>query len=131
MSHENVEIVRQVYGAWNRDDPGLALYASDVEFDLTRWAPDIPEVARGHDQVQKQFGRLVGMWDELRFEPEKFIEHGDAVVVPVVAYTRGKGSGVTTSVRVAHVYTLRDGLVTSFALHRDLAQALEAVGLSE
>jgi ketosteroid isomerase-like protein len=131
MSQGHGEIVREVYGAWNRGDPGLALYAAEVAFDLSRWAPDIPEVARGHDEVRKAFGRLVGMWDEITFEPEQFIEDGDTVVVPVAVHSRGKASGVAPSATVAHVFTLRDGLVTSFTLYPDLPQALEAVGLSE
>ena len=129
MSRENVEVVRELYRAWNRGDPGFAFYAPDVEWDVSRWAPDLPEVARGHEEVRDQLGPFLGMWDEVHFEPERFIEQGDTVVVTVTLRTRGKGSGITVSAHVAHVYTLRDGLVTSFVLYPDLSQAIEAVGL--
>jgi ketosteroid isomerase-like protein len=128
MSRENVKVARELYRAWNRGDPGFAYYTPDVEWDVSRWAPDLPDVARGHDEVRDQYKRFLGMWDELHFEPERFIEQGDALVVPVTINTRGKGSGVTVASQGAvHAFTFRDGLVASFVLYPDLEQALEAV----
>jgi ketosteroid isomerase-like protein len=131
MTPGNVEVAREMYRAWNRGDPGFELCAPDVEWDVSRWAPDLPEVARGYEQVRAQHRHFLGMWDEVRFEPERFIEEGDAVVVPVTIRTRGKGSGVALVRDSFHVYRFRDGLVTSFVLYPELAQALDAVGLRD
>jgi ketosteroid isomerase-like protein len=98
---------------------------------VSRWAPDLPDVARGYEEVRRQFRHFLGTWDEIHFEPERFIDGGDTVVVPVTIRTSGKGSGVSLSSDAVHVYTLRDGLVTSFVLYPDVSQALEAVGLTE
>ena len=127
MSRENIEVARELYRAWNRGEPGFELYAPDITWDVSRWAPDLPDVARGHDEVRDQHRRFLGMWDELHFEPERFVEHGDAVVVPFTIRTRAKGSGVTVSSGGVHALTFRDGLVASFVLCLDLEQALEAV----
>jgi ketosteroid isomerase-like protein len=131
MSQENVEIVRGLYPIWNSGESGFDFLASDVEWDVSRWAPDAPEVALGIDATRELLRRLLGMWDELRFEPERFIDLGDDVVVRVTVHTRGKGSGVPLTVHVAHAFTLRDGLVTRHVLYPDLAEALEAAGLSQ
>ena len=131
MSRENVEIVRTLYQLWNTGDPGWSYYAPDVEWDVSRWAPDLPNAARGQGEVRALFRRFLGMWEEVRFEPERFIDHGDRVVVILTVYTRGRGSGVPVVDRIAHVFTLRDGLVARVVQHPDAEGALEAVGLRE
>src|SRR4051794_15073216 len=131
MSRENIEVAREIYRAWNRGDPGFELCAPDVEWDVSRWAPDLPEVARGYEQVRAQHRHFLGMWDEVHFEPERFFDADDAVVAAVTVRTSGRGSGVTVSRDSFHVYRFRDGLVASFVLYPDLAQALDAVGLRD
>src|SRR5215210_6113003 len=101
MSQENVEIVRSLYDAWNDGDPGWSFYAADIEWDVSRWAPDLPDVARGQKEVRRLFQRFLGMWGEVRFEPERFIEHDDQVVVILTVQARGRESGVSVAARAA------------------------------
>ena len=131
MSEENVEIVRGLYESWNAGDPTFERFAPDIEWDVSRWAPDLREVARGHDEVRELFRRFLGMWDELHFEPHRFIEGGDHVVVSLTVRTRGRASGVPATIETAHVFTLRDGLLASHVQYPNLDEALEAAGLSE
>jgi uncharacterized protein len=131
MSRENVKVVRELYRAWNDGDPGWKYYTPDLEWDVSRWAPDLPGIARGQDEVRGQFRRFLEMWSEVHFEPEQFIDHGDRVVVTVTVQTRGRAGGVPVVERLAHVFTLRDGFVARFVLYPTAEEALEAVGLSE
>jgi len=130
MSQANVEIVRAYYSEWNSGRFGFEHCTADIEWDASRWAPDQSGVARGEDQVRELFKDFLGMWDELRFEPERFAEKGDRVAVISTVHTRGRNSGVRVADRIAHVFTLRDGLVARVVQHTP-AEALQAVGLRE
>lgn len=65
------------------------------------------------------------------FEPERFFDAGDRVLVFVRASATGKGSGAQVELRVAHEFAIRDGRVVRFKVYPDREQALEAVGLGE
>lgn len=129
MPRDPGDIVRELYRRWNAGDPGWDLCAADVEWDVSRWAPDLPGVARGHDESRQLLRSYTGMWEELRFEPERLIEHGDQAVVAVAVHARGKGSGVPVSVRVGHLFRVRNGLVDRYVQYPTPEEALEAVGL--
>jgi ketosteroid isomerase-like protein len=62
------------------------------------------------------------------FEPQRFIESGESVVVPNVARQRGR-DGIEVSAASTLVFALRDGKVVGICLDQATEQALEAVGL--
>ncbi len=127
-SRQNLEIVRGLYPRWNAGDPAFDRYASDVEWDLSHWAPDLGEPAHGHDEVRRLFARFLGVWDEVHLEPGEFIDCGDNIVVCVTVQTRGRGSGVPVTLELAHLFTLRDGLVTRHVQYGDRESALRTAG---
>jgi ketosteroid isomerase-like protein len=143
MPRENVELVRLLYaeggplGPMSSPDDGAAFldrlfrdyYAERVE---VRMPPDYPEgeqVFRGRAGFERLLAMLRDSWSEFRFEAERFIEAGDRVVVLIRLFAAGGASGVTTERETAHVWTVRDGRLSSIQIYRDRAQALEAVGL--
>ncbi len=131
MSQENVEFVRRLYDSWNEGDPAFERFAPDIEWDVSRYAPDLSEVARGHDEVRELFRRFLGVWDEVHFEPHRFFDGGDRIVVSLTVHSRGRGSGVPVTGDGAHLFVLRDGLLASHVQYSNLEDALEAAGLSE
>jgi ketosteroid isomerase-like protein len=88
-------------------------------------------VLRGIDEIRRF--RDVGPWGRsLRFEPERYFDVDDERVLVFVRVTAtGQASGAPVEVRNAHEFTIRDGLIVRFKVHRDRAEALEAVGLRE
>lgn len=69
-------------------------------------------------------------WAELTVEVERFIDLGEQVLTP--SHFDGTGrDGVEVRLPLAHLWTLRDGLVPRMDAFSDHADALEAVGLSE
>ena len=133
MSEENVEIVRLGYQRLNDGDINgvLELCDTDIEF---RDLPDLPDsdVFIGHDGVRDWLAKLLDASEDLRFEPEEFIDApGDHVVVVNHATARGKGSGAKVEMHFSSVWTLSDGKVIRHTAYRDHAEALEAAGLSE
>jgi ketosteroid isomerase-like protein len=132
MSQENVELIRTCYQAFARGDLDAVLEVVHPEFELrgTGRLPDVEQV-RGHEAIRRYFGDLFSAFEEVRLEPESFIDAGDAVVVPVKQTMRGKGSGVELIHRLVVVWHVRDGMVTLGEAYQDKRAALEAVGLSE
>ena len=129
MSQENLEIVRRAYAA-----PALLVdaphVASDAEFDFSDVYPDQP-VLRGMEAMRVFQG--VGPWrGSIRFEPERYWEiDAERVLALVRVSATGHGSGAPVDIRVAHEFTLRNGLIVRFKVHSDPARALKGVGLEE
>ena len=131
MSQENVEIVRRSCEAFDAGDYEAALeaFAPDIQYDLSHF-PD-GGVYRGREGVREAFRIWLGTWDGYRQERDEFVDAGDEVVVAVREYGRGKGSGLALERRTFGVWTLRDGGVVRIRFYSAMADALEAVGLSE
>ncbi len=132
MSQENVEVVRRGYEAFARGgvDAGLAIVHPEIEVRATGRLPGVG-VIRGHEAVRGWWAELFSAFDEVRFEPERFIDAGDKVVVPVIQTMRGRGGGVEVVNRIVVVWHIREGLVIQVDAYADEQRALEAVGLSE
>jgi ketosteroid isomerase-like protein len=71
----------------------------------------------------------LNVWEDYRFEVERFLDLGDRVLVLEVQTARGKRSGALTSQEVGTLLTLRDGLIVRWEYYWDRAEALEAAGV--
>lgn len=134
MSAENVEIVRSVY-ALGLDPSALDrafrdLLSDEIEIRLPPVYPDA-EVYRGREGLLRWEQMIRETWGEWRFEPERFFDLGGQVLVLARIVAEGGASGVRLDRKVAHVWSLRDGRVTSVEVHLDPAEALRAAGLGE
>jgi ketosteroid isomerase-like protein len=131
MSQENVEIVTRCCEAFDRGDYETALnaLAPDVEYDLSHF-PD-GRVYRGHEGVREAFRIWMGTWEDYRQERRGLIDAGEEVVVPTLEHGRGKGSGVELDRQTVGVWTMRDGKAVRIRFYTTVAEALEAVELSE
>ena len=132
MSQENVETVRAALERLNAGDiDGLiSLCDGDVELDMSDRVFN-PKTYRGHEGI-RQFDREVSeVWEEFRWDPQRFVEAGDGVVVLLHSHGRGRGSGIEMARDAAMVWTLRDGRAVSVRFYIDQAEALEAAGLAE
>jgi ketosteroid isomerase-like protein len=132
MSRENVEIVRRIYEAFNREDIEGAIELLDpaVKYDLSERVFN-PATYEGHDGIRRFAADIDEVWDEFRIEPVEFIDAGDTVVVSHRIRTRGKGSGIEVDLSSSTIYTLRDRKVVAARMYREHDDALDAAGLSE
>jgi ketosteroid isomerase-like protein len=144
LSEETVELVRRYYAALPGlraaspdDDPALLdrmlrdYLDEAVEIHMPPEYPEGEQVLRGREGAAKLVATLREAWAEWRFEPERLIDVGNRVVVLVRVVGEGGASGVPLELRTAHVWTVRNGRMTSAHLYRDRAEALEAAGLRE
>lgn len=133
MSQQNVEIVRRVIDAWNRDEQErvIRFLDPDVVFDATRRLIN-PRTYTGMEGMRAMLADRDEVWEEFRTEPDEFVDAGDRVVVIGRWVGRGKGSGIEVQQPVAHVFTLHGGRVVRWELgYTGRDQALEAAGLRE
>jgi ketosteroid isomerase-like protein len=131
MSQENVEIVRAAYDAWNAGDTDAvrAFHHPNV---IARYGAAWPEPGPfvGRDAVVRQIEELRQTWDASRADTTTdFIDAGDRVIAEFV--WRGTGRGPAFRLEGAAVYTMRNGMIFEIEYFGNLAEALEAVGMSE
>jgi ketosteroid isomerase-like protein len=133
MSEENVEMVRTVLGAWNRDEQDAILHLLDpgIVFDATRREVN-PKTYVGMEGMRSMLADRDEVWGEFRTEPREFLDAGDRVVVIGDWIGKGKGSGIEVRQPTAHLFTVDAGRVVRWELgYADPDEALEAAGLSE
>ena len=133
MSQSEVELVRKLYEHWERGDyAGLAeFFDPDVEF--ARIGAEFADLAgewRGTAEMWAAVVDYVRVWEDLRQQPERFIDLGDRVLVLDRQIGRGRGSGVVVEHEVAFLFTVRDGKVVRLAGYWNRAEAMRAAGLA-
>jgi ketosteroid isomerase-like protein len=132
MSEENVELVRQALDAYTRRDVEAMRALTDpaVELDWSASRGWLARVYRGVEEVLRFYAGYFEAFTEIAFEPERFIEAGDWVVVPNVAHQRGR-DGIEVSARSTLLFTVSAGKIARICLYQETHEALEAVGLEE
>ena len=126
MSQENVEIVRQAIDAYERRDIAMlrALNDPEVELDWSASRSWLAGVYRGFDDALRFYEGFFEAFEEIVFEPERFIIEGDSVIVPNLARQRGR-NGIEVSASSTLAFTLRDGKVVRVCLYQTTQQAFE------
>jgi ketosteroid isomerase-like protein len=71
------------------------------------------------------FMRLGEIGDHFAVVPEQFVADGDTVVALGNITWKHKDTGAPAAVKMAHVWTLRDGKATTFQQHTDTARVRE------
>ena|SRR5438270_8179761 len=127
MSRENVELVRRIYEAWDREESARDFIAADVEYVNPSYA-----VEPGTRYGRKSFSVVRETYEDFKLEVERFVDAGEEDVVVLAHYA---GSGRTSGVRMAgahgYVWTIRDGVAVRFRWFQTHEEALEAAGVSE
>jgi ketosteroid isomerase-like protein len=130
MSQENLEIVRR---ALPENAPGdvqalLAILDEDVEWDYVGAFPEGVTTYRGPAEVREFLRQWADGFDDFGFEAEEAIDAGDAVVIRLHQWGRGKGTGAPVESRTWQVLILRGGKIAHCRGYESKAQALDAAG---
>jgi ketosteroid isomerase-like protein len=132
MSQENVEIVRRIYDAMNRNDWDAAFRDAHPDFEATFKEGPRAGTHRGRETLQEVADDLRAGFESWVSEPLQLIESGDQVVAIVNNRLRPKGgTRGEFEYRNGHIWTIRDGMVVSLVGFPTPEEALEAAGLSE
>ena len=119
MSERNVELSRRVLDAFNaRDIEALVAYF-DPSIELhSAFGAVAGGVYQGHEGVREYFRDLQDAWDEIRLEPEAYVDLGDHTLVFVVVRRRGRHSGTEVVMPTAQMFGWREGASVYFKGHR-------------
>jgi ketosteroid isomerase-like protein len=132
MSQENVQIVRAVYAAWQKDGFGVVPELMDPEIEWVNPAYAVePGTRRGYDEFAAAARSFTSVYPESRAIDATFHDAGERIAVTATMASRSTGSDFPIHARRGYVFELRDGRVTRFAWFREPAEALVAVGLAE
>ena len=127
MSQQNVELVRRIYDAWDRDGSARDFIAKDVEYVNPGYA-----VEPGTRVGRKSFAVVRDTYEDFKIRVERLIDAGGDDIVVLARYTAsGTASGVTLEGEHGYVWTLRDGQAVRFRWFSSHAEALAAAGLPE
>ena len=127
MSQDNVDKARAFIEAYNRRDFDAAVESFDPDIDWVLPAHQSSDSGRGPDEVRRFWEGLDETFEELRLDPQEFVDDGDQVATRLRYYGRGKGSGIVVEGELYHqVVTFRDGRMVRIEYFTDWDQALEA-----
>jgi len=133
MSQENVDIVRRGFEHFRvTGGPLPEILAPDFVWDMSTFR-DWPEqrTYEGADGTRQFLEDWTSAFDDWRITVEALHDAGEQVVAVCRQSGRAKATGMPVNMRLAQVFTLRDGLQTRMEMYADVAEALKAVGLAE
>jgi hypothetical protein len=130
----NVDLVRSIYGAWERGDVSSTEWAHpEIEFVIA----DGPSPGNwtGLAGMKEGWRTFLGTWDGFHAEADEYRVIDDHRVLVLDKFRgRGKISGLevsTTRTQGALLFRLRNSLVTKLVLYLDRDRALADLGLTE
>src|SRR3990170_1525945 len=120
MSAENVELIRRIYDAWDREESARDFIDADIEYVNPSYAVE-PGTRRG----RKSLSMVRDTYEDFRVRVERYIDAGGDDVVVLAHYTAsGRGSGVPLEGEHAYVWTVRDGQAVRFCWFQSHREAL-------
>lgn len=132
MSRANIDALRRVIEAFNSEDLERILTFVHPDFEAVI-PPELsaePDTYRGRDGARRYFDSFGGAMEEVRFEPGRIWEAGDALVVAMRMTAKGTQTGIPVEQRVGQLWRIRDGQALSVHSFPSLGQALEVAGLA-
>jgi ketosteroid isomerase-like protein len=128
MSHENVDVVRRSFGAFNARevDELVGLSTPDCE-----WLPFRAQlegiVYRGHEGVRQFVRDMDNDWEAFQIDPLEFHHRGEHVAVIGQVSALGAGSSVNIESIAGFVFELRQARISRVTSYSDPQAALEAL----
>jgi uncharacterized protein len=130
QQEQMIAALRGAYAAFNRGEIDATLEPLDDQIEWSEPA-EFPGggTYHGHDGVKRYLTQSRAGFAEGSSEPEQFILAGDRIVVFVHAHVRPKGSHEWKDVKLADVYTIRNGKAVKMRAFADRQEALRWVGV--
>ena len=127
--NENVALIKKMYDAFGRGDVQTILDSLTPDVEWVFDAPDaIPYAGRrrGPADVTGFFSAIAATEEGQCLESSEFMTSGDEVITLGTYSATARATGKSFSVRLAHVFTVRDGKVSRFLNFTDTAAIAEA-----
>ena len=134
MSSANLDLVRSIYGAWERGDFFSRSDWADPEIEFV--VADGPETGRstGVAAMAAAWRSRLSGWEEVEIYADTCRELDDGRALVLVTHRgRAKLSGIEMAgpqTKTAHVFEFSDGRVTRLVVYWDRARAFADLGLT-
>lgn len=133
MALSNLDLVRSIYGTWERGDWSSVEWA-DPEIQWVSADGPAPGSWTGLAGMAEGWREWLSAWKEFRIEVDEYRELDDerVLVLPRVS-GRGKTSGLELGqmwTKGAALFHIRDGKVTRFVFYWNRERALADLGLA-
>ena len=130
MSHENVELTRRVFEAFNRRDFDAAFSVLDDSISWRTLVSAEAPLLQGKEVLRKHWGSQVETID-VQIDLEDLVPVGDSRVVAVARWRgRGTASGAPVDAHAAQLFTFERGKVVSVETYPSENDALQAAELA-
>ena len=129
-----MEIVRRMWTAYGSGglDALEEFWDEEIDWRAIKGAPDDVGPIRGKKAMRRYYQDWLDTFENLTTTPTKLIDLGnDRVLATLHVTARARLSGIETELRLAVVYTVRDGRITRGREYAERDEALKAVGLEE
>ena len=128
-----MEELARFYKAFNAGG-GLEAFRAFVHPEFVyRTRPEFPDA--GAFSLEEALERVSALreelFEDLRWEPQEFIDVGDRVVVVVRQVGRGRRSHASIENSLAHVWLIEDDRAKELRVYSDRSEALEATRLTK
>lgn len=136
---ERLALARAMYDAFARGDMNAVLGHIDAGIEVH----DRPEtqmkdapgsgVYRGYEEMfEGLLGNFSAAFEDLRFEPRKFFDTGEKMLVAIRLTAQGKESHAPVEREIVHVWTYNEDLkAVRLDVFDDWAEALAAAGVDD
>ena len=133
MSEAGVETLRRFYELWNSGDLEALTELFDLEAEVRPALSTFlaSTTYRGRTGVADWYAETNEPWADLCVEPKRFLDVGEQVLGIVRLVARSPGAHVDVETQIAHVATVRDGLIVRLDGYEEPSAALAAVGRQE
>lgn len=110
MSGEDVEALERIYAEWRRGRFTTSeIFDPEVEVVWSSRGLDTISTTKGLEALSARLQRWFDGFEDVRFEPEQYVDLGDQVLVVVLMRARGRSSGIEVVDRYGHLWTMRHG----------------------
>jgi ketosteroid isomerase-like protein len=133
MSHENVEVVRSAFEAWNAGHVERLAEFFEADAEFLPFRAQLEGIVYRGPQGVRQFARDAREeWDVLRIASAEYRDLGEERVL-VLGHMEGRAhaSGMDLRVPAAWVIHMRGAKIAALRSYSNYEEALEAVGLRE
>jgi ketosteroid isomerase-like protein len=129
MPRSDVDTLRRFYELWNSGDVDALTELFDVDAQVRPALSAFlaTTLYRGRDGIAAWYAETNEPWADLSVEPKRVIDVGDQVLGVVRLTARSPGAHVDVETEIAHIATIRKGLIFRLDGFEKPAQAFEAL----
>jgi ketosteroid isomerase-like protein len=126
----NLDLVRSIYAAWEVGDFSRTSEWADPAIEWVDFGGPAPGGRAGIDAVGEFWREILSSWEELRANPQKYLEVDDGRVLVLSRLSgREKDSGSDLEHTRASLFRIHGGKVTRVIFYWDPQRAFADLGL--